>query len=280
MMKLLRADFSRLFQNKVFLVSAAGMVLYGIAVCLVLFSDMRTSDISMSLEDIYEQGYGLMGMLPFQGIVLAAFCTLFVGTEFNDGTIRNKLVVGCSRTEIYLSGFITCAVAGVLLQLLGLAVLLGLGIPLFGFFSAPPSFLLTIFAVGLLMMISYAAVFYFVSMLVQNKAFSAVICLIGVMTMMVLLLFIILRLGESEYVLGIEMIDGKMVEKTFLNTRYLRGSAREILQFIADFFPTGQSLQISAMVSTNYLRMGLCSLGITAAAGGLGLLIFRRRDLK
>ena len=38
------------------------------------------------------------------GIVMAVFIGLFQGTEYGDGTIRNKLIIGLPRKEIYGRG--------------------------------------------------------------------------------------------------------------------------------------------------------------------------------
>ena len=51
------------------------------------------------------------------GLVAAVFISLFVGSEYSDGTIRNKLVVGHSRMRIYLANLIVCSIACVLISL-------------------------------------------------------------------------------------------------------------------------------------------------------------------
>lgn len=45
-------------------------------------------------------------------ILIPAFVSLFVGTEYSDGTIRNKMIIGHTRTCIYLSNLIVCSTAG------------------------------------------------------------------------------------------------------------------------------------------------------------------------
>ncbi|MEG0494561.1 MAG: ABC transporter permease, partial [Clostridia bacterium] len=49
------------------------------------------------------------------GLVSPLFCGLFLGTEYSDGTMRNKLIVGQKREKIYLSSFIVCTCAAVMM---------------------------------------------------------------------------------------------------------------------------------------------------------------------
>ena len=49
------------------------------------------------------------------GLVAAILTSMFIGSEYSDGTIRNKLVVGHSRMRIYLANLIVCSVACVLI---------------------------------------------------------------------------------------------------------------------------------------------------------------------
>lgn len=45
----------------------------------------------------------------------AIFCSLFIGTEYSDGTIRNKLIMGYSRQKIYCANLIVCIIANLML---------------------------------------------------------------------------------------------------------------------------------------------------------------------
>ena len=49
--------------------------------------------------------------LLLSGFVTALFVSFFLSAEYSDGTIRNKLMVGHKRKEIYLVNFVTCLLA-------------------------------------------------------------------------------------------------------------------------------------------------------------------------
>lgn len=71
---------------------------------------------SEACEEVVLDGCLFEG-LPLMGLVSAIFTSLFIGSEYSDGTIRNKLVVGHSRMRIYLANLIVCSIASILISL-------------------------------------------------------------------------------------------------------------------------------------------------------------------
>ncbi|MDF2985938.1 MAG: hypothetical protein K0R50_1448, partial [Eubacterium sp.] len=174
----------------------------------------------------------------------------------------------------------TCAVAGIVLNITYIVVVCAVGIPLFGFFHASAAVMLKLILDGTLMLVSYAAVFNFLSMMIQNKTTTAIISLIGVMVIMFVSIVLIARIAEPEFIDALEIVNGEQVWKTIRNTRYLSETARAVCQFIIDVLPTGQSLQISGMTAPHLWLMALYSTITTLAANIAGVFIFRRKDLK
>ena len=93
-------------------------------------------------------------------ILTSILVSLFIGTDYHDGTIRNKLICGASRTSVYLSNFITMASCGIFLVLMGYAVALGLGLPLFGSFEMPVSAVLALSLISILFTLAYVSIFF------------------------------------------------------------------------------------------------------------------------
>ena len=89
-------------------------------------------------------------MFPFLPILHAAFVSLFLGLEYQDGTLRNKLIVGHSRGQVYCSCLLT-SITGCFGILLAWALGAVAGIPRLGWFTAPVGTLLLAAALILLL---------------------------------------------------------------------------------------------------------------------------------
>lgn len=115
MIKLLRGDFARLFQSKLFLLSMAGMFLLSFCIAIVMHVDSSYQDMPTD-----RMMYSISAFMI--AVLLAVVLGRFIGTEFRDGTIRNKLSVGHSRVSLYISELITCIFASLMLHFASLGV--------------------------------------------------------------------------------------------------------------------------------------------------------------
>ena len=102
MSKLLTAGFSRVFKKKTFYICLIIMAVNGVLNALSIYSD-KALGYNSTLDSIFFE------YVPFIPILMSVFCALFIGTEYSDGTMRNKIVSGHKRSTIYLSNFIICA---------------------------------------------------------------------------------------------------------------------------------------------------------------------------
>ena len=222
------------------------------------------------------------------GFVLSVFVSLFVGTEYSDGTMRNKVISGHTRSEIYLANVISCILAGWLMCLGCVATSLIVGIPLLGFFREPAQ---TVLLQGLCVFAlsgAYAAIFCLIAMLNPSRSVSAIIC--------VSLAFLLLLAGaavsnqleeeESYFIPDESLAQGEIADpetsEWVSNPNYLSGSERRAHELIFEILPGGQSIQLSGMVdeSRHYAEMLCASLAWTVLSCGCGLMAFRKKDLK
>ena len=283
MIKLLRANFSRLKTEKIFWFAAGFSALYALAVCLFAFYSEQVNQSDIPFDILFVNCYGLLGYLAVPGIVMAAFCSLYIGTEFSDGTIRNKLIVGHTRTEIYLANFLTCALTGIFFSLISIAVLCAVGIPLFGLPGMSAKMLFQLILAGTMMLISYAALLNLLSMLLGNKSAAAIISIVCVIAIMFLCAYLIGRINEPPFIQAISDISFNGVSsgsQTIPNPWYLQEPVRTVFQVIVDLLPSGQSLQISGTSAPHLWRLPLYAAGVAIAANAAGILLFRKKDLK
>ena len=277
MRKLLRADFARLWKDKVFWIATGVVMLFSAAICLAQYNSMVNYDMNMSyaLPRIYVNSYIMLC------IALAAFTNLFLGTEYSDGTIRNKLVTGCSRSGIYLSGYLTCEAGGLLMQAAFMAVATIMGVPMFGFKTAFLRPVGTYTLVGALLICCEVAIYTMVSMLCQNRAAVAVLCQVVTFALLMYSTYLMNALSAPEfYDAATKAADGSFIMETVRNERYLTGQERKIYEFLTEFIPMAQGYVVAGLNSAHPALLGLYSVIVGGFSTAAGLLGFRRKDLK
>lgn len=263
MSKLLYANFTRLWKNKIFLIGLGFMFLAGSALVLKNYEELKAYGIPVKLETTFFN-YAL-----FIGVVSAIFCSLFLGVEYSDGTMRNKIIVGHKRMDIYFANLFTNISASLLLCVSYLLSNIIFGIPLIGFkdFNLSKTFL--IFSGSIVMVIALCSIFTMISMLIQNKAMAPVICIVGMFVMI-------------GFVSGVE----RMLEQpqyyydNTVNPNYLEGKQRERFEFLYNFLPAGQEMQYASRKTENIGDMCLYSIGIAVITTGIGTFFFQKKDIK
>lgn len=276
MRKLLRADFSRLSRDKVFLVSCALMFLAGAGFPIFHFFE------NLKDGERWKPDYACFAFGLLVPILLSFVTALFIGSGYSDGAMRNKLIVGHLRRDIYLSGFIVCSSAGVLLSAAYLVPYISLGILLLGGFEASPVELLMYTGLNIAIVITFAALFVLIATLCQNKAYSTAGCILLVFALLFVGVRVISALNEPEYYSGYSFTENgvTIAEDAEPNPNYLSGTKRQAYEFLRDFIPGGQAIQLSSMEADNPAALAIYDGIILIAATGCGLLLFRRRDLK
>lgn len=280
MNKLLNANLVRLKKDTAFKVCLVFTVLYAIVTIIAGWRSMEINHTQIPMDALFLNSFGVSGFVAVPGIVMASFCSLFIGTEFSDGTLRNKLIVGHKRAEIYFVNFLTCAFCGIFFNLVYLLASAVVGIPLFGGFQLETSTLLLLMADGMLALIAYAAVFNMLAMVLQNKTLCVCLALIIVMTSMFLCFYLMKRLEGPPMIEVYQMVDGQTATETVPNAQYVAGNARKFFQFLIDFLPSGQSLQLSGQSAVHLKLMPLYSAAVIFVTNACGILLFQKKDIR
>ena len=279
MSRLLSADFAKLKKNKFFWLCMAGMAVFALFMKIMDYVSMREYSGSVPSFESLLLIYALV-----IGFLMAAFVSLFVGTEYSDGTIRNKLIIGHTRVSIYLSNLITCFAAGVMMCLAYLIPALAVSVLLCRSDTTDFRMLLLMILYSFVLTFAYTSLYTLAGMLCQNKALTAVITILVICFFSVASIYISAKLNEPETYPEISALadDGTVTSaRKIPNPGYVRGTQREVYQFLNDFLPTGQSVILTrgdTEASTPLLPV--YSACIAVAASGIGIFIFRKQDIK
>ena len=159
---------------------------------------------------------------------------------------------------------------------------LALGVPLLNGIRLTPA-QCALFMLGTLALAAaFSALYTFVAMLCTRKAASAVVFILGVFLLLFAGIYINSRLNAPEFLREYSIAhDGQVVEEEpEPNPQYVRGTEREVYQFLYDFLPGCQSIQYGDMSAENPALLAAYSLVILAVSTGAGAALFRRKDLK
>lgn len=273
MNNLFSANGFRMKKNKLFWVGVSVMAGMALLMIYTQYHEEVKYGIPASLDDV------LMGYCLPITFVLAVFCSFFLGTEYSDGAIRNKLIVGHTRNDIYFVNLLTNFMAALLLCLAFAVAVVAIGIPVIGISGMDGAFLLKLILGSLLVIFSYCSLFTMVNMICGNKAAAAIINVFLVTAFLLLGFYVKARLEAPQYMDS--WLGGTGTD--YPNPQYLTGMMRKIFEFLLEFLPGGQLIQYINMEvehAAGLWRMPLYSALIIAGSTAVGALIFKRKNIK
>lgn len=278
MSKLLYANFARLRHEKSFWVILLGMAAIGMYLPVQSLRSMqRFPEYVIPLENSFTV------YIPLVVIFSAAFCSLYIGTEYSDGTIRNKVIVGHKRTDIYLANLIVCFAAECLMCMAFIAANICVGVPLLGFFKCGLGIILGYAGCALVLCTAVTSVYTLVAMLSQNKSVTAVVCTLGIVFMIFGGAYINSMINEPEVYEEYIYIDsdGNVTEsEAMVNPNYISGTKRMVYEFLNEFLPGNQTVLLWQGIAEHLWRMSLYSGVIAVTVTGGGIFFFHREDIR
>ena len=278
MSKLLRSNFSRLWKDKIFWLCMGGMLIYAVAYML----NASQKPISPVTGEAYTLEHYYFMFLPYVGFFFAVITSMFLGTEYSDGTMRNKLIAGHTRTNVYLANLIVTFAAALLIICVWFIGAL-VGVPVLGFFAFSPVKLTGYFLICVLLAAAYSAINTFIAMLSSNKTATVLISIVLLICLIVCATTIYNALEEPETISSMSglTISGAapIVGEEVPNPHYIGGSLRSIFALLLDILPTGQSVSL-AFLEMRPITMMLSSVAVTVSVTALGIILFCKKDLK
>ncbi len=185
MLNLLKSDFYKLKKSKAFWICTALCIVFGIIMVIAIQMDLiketaipnvNNPEYVQALEMLSNASgvWALSYFLPLGLNVLfvGVFIAIFVSSEFGYGTMKNTLSRGADRTKVFLSKIIVCSCASIVMLLLFMLAVLTTGSVVWGYDPqgiASSSNMLAMVVLQMLLMLSYTALFTFISVTIRSN---------------------------------------------------------------------------------------------------------------
>lgn len=260
MNRLLTGNLIRLRKNIVFWISLVCAMVGPLYTVLNNWYYKNLWDMSIHADTAFL----LSGADYFFMVALAVAISLFVGTDFSDNTIRNKLIAGHTRTSVFLSNLIASIIVAVIMYLVSVAASCA-GIPLFDKLELPIDKLILQMGCAVVSVSVVATFICTVTMVIGNRVISAIVSMLSVIGMQ--LIPPILWANVDYY-----------TENGLLNTFQAK-----IDVFMYDWLPSCQIYQLTSIVEDipkNIYLFPVYSAILILVVGTIGIIIFRNKNLK
>lgn len=274
MINLLNAGFTRLKKNKLFWILTIFTIGLALFMIYTQYSDMK------KYKEVIEVEQLMLNYSTIIGVVISIFVSLFLGVEYSDGAIRNKISIGHKRINIYLSNLIIIVITSLFSYLLFLVIITIIGIPLFGNITIPVSSLFSLLGCIFITIIAYSSLYTFIAMMISNKTITAVISIMLAFGMMMGALICFRVLDTQKYIQSASMVNGEMKFEEVLNPKYPSETKKKVCQTLLDINPAGQMFQIVGRSAPNLKVLPLYSLGILFTFTSAGIVLFNKKELK
>ena len=261
MIKLLNSNFYRLKKSMTFWVLLILMGYFGIFI--------YDNNNGLGMCDYNCIGKIILGFNTFIFIILPIFTSLFIGTEYSDGGIKNKIIKGHTRTNIYLANLLTSMIVSFIYSVIYIIFMNIMGLIWGNGIAASLDAFLILTLDSILLNIFITSLFNFISMTISNKTSSSIISFVTV----VWCVMIYFNLQQKIY--------------------HASGVTKSIYQFILNIVPLGQTETIYCAIdiynkgevlqminlTTNEKTLWIYSLVLILIINACGIIIFNKKQL-
>ena len=257
MLNMLKVDFIRLRKSSAFWLLLFGMLIIAFVFMIIQKTAM---DYSVPLSRV------IFLPMSMYGLAVSAFISTFVGTDFSDGFIRNKLLFLNNRNNYVISQIIVCCTACAIVYVIITAFSAGVG---YFFFENNVKGIDSIrfFLLGFGTSLVSGCLFCVITILCRNKT-RAIICCMG-------LAFLTLVLAMHTNSILVQT----MYKNGILNPNYIDGFRRVLISILHDLNPCGQASQLSSWKVWHPIRMMIMDIILICSLSTLGCLVFQRKDI-
>lgn len=278
MRKLLNANFSRLWKSKIFLMLELITFLFGV----IAYFLVRINIINIGEDWIVRNANFYFFMVSlYVGALTAIFSSLFLGTEYSDGTIRNKLIVGHSRKSVYFSNWILNATVTVLFLVTHYLTVILIGIPIGGIavVSAIDQLLLKVVC-SFVIALTYSAIFTMTTMVNNNQASCAIINILLSLLLLIagFMIFSALEQPEMKYRMVLQNDGSYLMEENIPNSRYVSGNLRVVYRIAESIMPADFALRVASDNFSFYHIVGCVILTVLLTIWGE--IWFTKKDIR
>lgn len=265
MLNLLSAGFVRLAKSRLFWLFIAAETAWSAFLAWLFY---RFGDILQNPE------FFLFLPIFYLCAVEAVFCGLFIGVDYSEGAVRNKIAIGKTRAEVYISNLAVCGFAEVAMLFTHAVVFLTVGFILTG----ADIFARMVFVklcCAVLTSLAYASLFTMISMNLSRASTAVAVNIFIAVCMTVSGFFAFAIYNEPKNLL---------LTPGLPHPAYACGAARAVFGFFEAVLPSSAALEVLSHgsdyhFSPEFLRVMLCSLAASAAFTIIGLWAFRRKNI-
>ena len=281
MLRLLRTDLKRIIKDKLLLITifiGLGFAIIMPAVYKLIVGIMADAieesepipGFTMSLyysKTLFVSAFGLSNNF---GLIMVILISIIICKDFSYGTIRNKIISGNSRQNIYLSLFLATAISLCLLMLVYSLITLGVSSIFFeyspnGFNSTEFVYFLETIGFEMLVFIMVAALVTFLSVSVKNSGLTIVIYVGAILFFTLIGTIIAMSTGV------LESVDEASKTNELINN---------IMRFIP-FYGTATMIGVSDKYKLiDVFALLFDTIGYGALLYFIGFLIFKKKDIK
>lgn len=276
MNNLIGANFDRLFKSKIFrfaLLAVAAFTLFTV-----------NMECTVALQNNSDKGFEEVAfrMLPYFGIFIACYLSIFLGTDYSDMTVRNKLISGHSRREVYGANLFVCCAASLILFAVWAAIAFCVSAAYYGTASVNATVLGKLSA-GIFTVLSLTSIFAALAQTAGGRREAVVAAIILALVIVLMGSYFYNALCEPQTIaegVYISAEEGVVIGPEKPNPAYVGGNMRAVYQAMLIVVPAGQQILIACEKIENPVTMIAASLAICLLVTAAGYMIFAKKDLK